>query len=431
MLRIRTAGKEASLFVDSSVYLASNFVTAFLSLALLPVLTRYLSPAEYGEAGMFVTLVSMCAGFVGLNGTAASARRHFDALPPIEFAAFMGACVQIVAASAVLLLAVFFVFRHPLSDLMGLGTRWLAWAVVVSSCAVLVQLMQTQWQVRGAVRAAAVQQISEALVITLLSLLLVVVFKQGGSGRIAAIILSSGVFAVLAILLMYRMGLLRIGTWHPKHVGYVLKFGVPLVPHVVAAYMLTVADRIVVSAELGMTQAGIYMLAAHIAQVPALVFDGINKAYAPWLFNRLDSCAPHDKRRIVRYTYAWFSLLFLGGWLAFYTGPWAVPLVAGRNFVSAGSVIGWLLLGQMFAGMYLMVTNYVFYAKRTGLLSAVTVASALLNMALLLILTPRLGIEGAGIAFSISMGARFLLTWWVAHRSFPMPWFTPFAGRSG
>jgi len=73
----------------------------------------------------------------------------------------------------------------------------------------------------------------------------------------------------------------------------------------------------------------------------------------------------------------------------------------------------------------------VFYAKRTGLLSAVTVASALLNMALLLILTPRLGIEGAGIAFSISMGARFLLTWWVAHRSFPMPWFTPFAGRSG
>lgn len=412
-----------SLAAGSSAYLAANFFTALLSLALLPVLTRHLSPAEYGEAAMFLTVVSLCNGVVGLNGNAASARRHFDNLPPIEFAALMGACVQIVAASALLLLAFLVHYRQSLSALLGLGTTWLVWAVVVSACAVLVQLIQAQWQVRGAFKAAAVQQISEALVVTLLSLLLVVVFKQGGSGRISAIILTSALFAVLAILLMYRMNLLRVGTWRPQHVRYVLDFGLPLVPHVVAAYVLTAADRIVVTAELGMTQAGIYMLAAHIAQVPALVFDGVNKAYAPWLFQRLESCPPNEKRQIVRYTYAWFSILFLGGWLSFYIGPLAVRFVAGESFDAAGSVIGWLLLGQMFAGMYLMVTNYVFYAKRTGLLAVVTVACALLNVLLLLVLVPDFGIVGAAMAFCLCMGLRFLLTWWIAHRSYPMPWF--------
>ncbi len=104
-----------------------------------------------------------------------------------------------------------------------------------------------------------------------------------------------------------------------------------------------------------------------------------------------------------------------------------MTVVAGDGFAAAGAVIGWLLLGQVFGGMYLMVTSYVFYAKRTGLLSAITVASALLNILLLMFLTPKLGIEGAGMAFSIAMATRFLLTWWAAHRSHPMPWFTGLA----
>jgi len=69
--------------------------------------------------------------------------------------------------------------------------------------------------------------------------------------------------------------------------------------------------------------------------------------------------------------------------------------------------------------MYLMVTNYVFYSKRTGLLSAVTIFSGVLNVGLLLLLVESQGLAGAAIAYSIAMGVRFLLTWWVAQRRVP------------
>ena len=412
------------LATGSTAYLAANFFAASLSLALLPVLTRHLSPEEYGQAAMFLTVVSLCTGFVGLNGHAATARRHFDHLPAVEFASLMGACVQIIGASALLLLLPLACFHQWLSARLGLGTIWLVWAIAVSACAVLVQLIQAQWQVRGDVKAAAMQQISEALVVTLLTLFLVVVLKEGGVGRIVAIIVSSAMFAVLAIVFLYRMKLLSLAAWRTQHVRYILQFGVPLVPHVMAAYVMTAADRIVITSELGMAQAGIYMLAAHFAQVPAMVFDGVNKAYVPWLFQRLENCPIDEKRRIVRYTYAWFAFLLLCGWGSFHFGPWLVKVVAGANFDTAGGGIGWVVLGQMVAGMYLMGTNYVVYAKRTGMLSLVTVACAVLNMVLLLALIPEHGITGAGIAYCLAMAARFVLTWWIAHRSYPMPWFT-------
>ena len=80
-------------------------------------------------------------------------------------------------------------------------------------------------------------------------------------------------------------------------------------------------------------------------------------------------------------------------------------------------------MGQAFMGMYLVMTGYIFYSKRTGLLSLTTITSGLINVALLVVLVRLLGLKGAAIAFSISMGIRFLLTWWVAQRRHPMPWF--------
>jgi len=47
-----------------------------------------------------------------------------------------------------------------------------------------------------------------------------------------------------------------------------------------------------------------------------------------------------------------------------------------------------------------------------------------LNLVLLVVLIRIFGLEGAAIAFATSMGIRFLLTWWIAQKRHPMPWFS-------
>ena len=116
----------------------------------------------------------------------------------------------------------------------------------------------------------------------------------------------------------------------------------------------------------------------------------------------------------------------MGAGTVFAFGSVFVVWIAGQKYAQASEVIGWLALGQGFGGMYLMVTNYIFYSKRTGMLSVATISSGLINIALLYILVRNYGIKGAAIAFCMSMLIRFLLVWWIANRQHPMPWFTLF-----
>ncbi len=147
------------------------------------------------------------------------------------------------------------------------------------------------------------------------------------------------------------------------------------------------------------------------------------KAYVPWHYERLTRNIQAEKCRIVRWTCAYFVVVLLVAGLAFLIGPYLMVLIAVERYAEAGRVVGWLALGQAFVGMYLMVTNHTFYAKRTGMLSLSTITTGLLNIGLLILFIDLLGLVGAAIAFAISMAVRFLLTWFVADKYPPMPWF--------
>lgn len=414
-----------TLLAGSAVYLLSNILNAIIPFALLPILTRYLSPEEYGQVAMFQTLLGMLIAFIGLSMAGAAGRKFYDGhLGKDDLAEFIGACLQILLITSFMSLIVFVVFNKHLSEWLGLDSKWILLAVLVTAANVVIQLRLGQWQVRKQAFKYGVLQISRSLLDFVLSLGLVVVLLQGAEGRISAQIVAAGIFAMVALWLLKRGNLLKFFSWRPDYIREALRFGVPLIPHVGGAFLLVSVDRFVINSELGLAQTGIYMVAVQFAAALSLLFDAVNKAYVPWLFERLKRDQEHEKRQIVRYTYGWYVLILCGAALAFIVGPWLVTFVAGEEYARAGDVIGWLALGHVFSGMYLMVTNYIFYSKRTGLLSLVTIVSGLINVALLFVLVSRYGLEGAAYSFSIAMATRFLLTWLVAQKRHPMPWFS-------
>jgi len=414
-----------TLLAGSAVYLLSNILNAIIPFALLPVLTRYLSPEEYGQVAMFQTLLGMLIAFIGLSMAGAAGRKFYDGhLGKDDLAEFIGACLQILLITSFMSLIVLVVFNKHLSEWLGLDSKWILLAVLVTAANVVIQLRLGQWQVRKQAFKYGVLQISRSLLDFVLSLGLVVVLLQGAEGRISAQIVAAGIFAMVALWLLKRGNLLKFFSWRPDYIREALRFGVPLIPHVGGAFLLVSVDRFVINSELGLAQTGIYMVAVQFAAALSLLFDAVNKAYVPWLFERLKRDQEHEKRQIVRYTYGWYVLILCGAALAFIVGPWLVTFVAGEGYARAGDVIGWLALGHVFGGMYLMVTNYIFYSKRTGLLSLVTIVSGLINVALLFVLVSRYGLEGAAYSFSIAMATRFLLTWLVAQKRHPMPWFS-------
>lgn len=418
-----------SIVKDSAVYLFANVLNAAIPFALLPVMTRYLSPEKYGEVAMFQAVLAFLSAFVGLETIGAASRKYFDKnVGQFELSEFIAVSLQVTLLSGAFLLIAIILSRSLLADLLKISSIYMLYAVITATATACVQLRLTQWQVRKKARQFGFIQVLQSLVNMGVSILLVVEMKMGSEGRIMAQVWTAILFAVIAIASLKKDGLLRFLTWNPSYLKEALDYGVPLIPHSIGILLLSTVDRVIIAAKIGLEQAGIYMVGLQLSMGLYMLFTSLNNAYTPWLFMKLTENDQKEKQAIVRFTYLFFVAVFVIAALSFALGPWAVKFLAGAKYESAGKIIGWLALSQCFLGMQYSVVNYIYYSKRTGFLSISSIATGVLNIVLLLVLVPRFRIEGAAIAIALSMGIRFVVLWAVAQRSHPMPWLVAFNG---
>src|SRR5690606_28913620 len=222
--------KRNKFLSGSAIYLLSNILNAAIPFLLLPILTRYLTPAEYGEVAMFQTLLGALGAFVGLSVVGAAGRKYYDNnLTDIEMARYIGSCLQLLGISSVVVFILIFILRENLSIWLGLSESWVLWAVGLSAFTVVVNLRLGQWQVRENARNYGAIQVSKSILDMMLSLLFVTVLLLGADGRISAQILATGLFAILALWLLKRDKLLSVLVWNKAHYKEIVKFGVPLI----------------------------------------------------------------------------------------------------------------------------------------------------------------------------------------------------------
>lgn len=407
----------------SSVYLAANIANAAIPFALLPLMTRYLPPGEYGKVGVFQSTTTLMSAVIGFNAAASANRRYFaDKAPGDHMPEYLGACVQIILASGLSALVVMLCASHQLGAWLGLTTSDLALAVAGSVGAVMAQLILGQLQMGGHVGRYALVQVAQGLLVSLLSIVLVVAAMRGYRGRIEGQVLGVGIVSMATAGFLVAGGHIRVTAFSLESVRHALSFGIPLVPHVAAGAVQATMDRILIASLIGHHQAGIYMVALQACMLFPIVFDALNKSYVPWLFAILKRGSPTEAVTLVRQTYLFFGLTVAAVAAFSLVSPWLVKVVAGQQYADAANLTGVLAIGYGFNGMYYAVANYVFYSNKTGMLSMATVVTGLLNLVLVLWLVPRNGTLGAAIAFACTMGIRFMVTWWLAHLAHPMPW---------
>jgi O-antigen/teichoic acid export membrane protein len=413
------------LLKASSIYVFSTILVSIIPFLLIPVMTRYLTKEEYGQVAMFQILVSAMSAIVGFSVYGAANRKYFDQdVSQQTLQKFNGACFHILLTSTFVFLIILIFIKEWIAKHFDIPPSWILVALVVSFTSFVVQIRLGQWQIREKAKLFGIFQIIQSLLNAILSIVFVVVLLKGAQGRIDAQMFVMLLFTLISVYLLYRDKLVVLFQWNPILIREALSFGIPLVPHVVGGFLLLSVDRIVINEKLGLAEVGIYMLAVQLSSVLKIIFHSINKAYSPWLFGELKENNEKTKIQIVKLTYVYFlCLLFISG-LIFLFGPFFVVLIAGSDYQNAGPIIGYLCLGNIFNGMYLMVANYIFYSKKTFGLSLVTVSSGVINIILLFLLIEPYGLVGAGIAFAVSNFVMFLLAWITSSKLHNMPWFS-------
>ena len=119
-------------------------------------------------------------------------------------------------------------------------------------------------------------------------------------------------------------------------------------------------------------------------------------------------------------------LLMLGLIILFlflvFVAKYIVPYLIGDAYLNSFKYFPILLLSFVFNGMYLLVTNYLFYAEKTKVLGYLTFFIAVINVPLTYLVINLFPYNGAAIGIAICNLLMFLITWYYAAKYHKMPW---------
>ncbi|MDQ0415654.1 flippase [Mesobacillus stamsii] len=402
------------------IYTVASILNSAIPFLLLPILTRYLTPEDYGIVSMFGVLVSLITPFIGLNIQGAVQRVYFKR-EKINIKIYITNCIYILLCSTAVVSLIFFLFSGYIAKITSLPEKLLFVAIAIAFAQFISSIVLVLWQVQIKPAQYGVYQISTTLLNASLSIWLIISLGMAWQGRILGQLVSFSLFGVIGILILRKDKWLKI-KYNRSYIKHALSFGVPLIPHAVGGVVMTMTDRIFITNMVGIEATGIYTVGFQIGMIINILATSFNQAYVPWLFAQLKANIYTKKLMIVKMTYFYFGIIiFLALGLSFFA-PWFLDFFVGKEFSGSSVFIIWIAIGYAFNGMYFMVTNYIFYAEKTAILAWITFGSAILNIGLNYVFISKYGAIGAAQATTIIYFIKFISTWILAARVYNMPW---------
>lgn len=408
----------SSLFKASGIYTITSIINSAIPFLLLPILTRYLSPEDYGIVSMFGVLTSIIGVFTGLSVHGAINRVYFE--KSINFKEYVANCIIILFFSSLITFIAVFIFLDYIAKISGIPKNWVLIGVMLSffQFVILVNLVIYQAQLKP--KEYSIIQLSQTLINVILSLCFVIILAMRWEGRLLGQLIATMFVGFICFFILFN----KWTEWkiNTNYILNALKFGIPLIPHTIGGMLMAVSNRFIINNILGIEATGIFTVGLQIGMIIGLFADAFNRAYAPWLFGKLNQNNDLIKLKIVKFTYIYFVLIILFAIILGLTAPLFIKFLVGKDFRQSADVILWIALGNAFNGMYYMVTNYIFYVYKTQLLTWVTFVSGIINMPLTILLTKQNGIVGASQSYALTLLLFFILTWILSAKVYKMPW---------
>ncbi len=371
---------------------------------------------------MFQVMTGIMGPFIGLSIHGAIGRQYVEK-DSRELAEYIGNCLILTTSSFCVASLVFFLFGNLIADISSIDKNWLWTIIVFVFGQALIQVLLVLWQMQGKAKQYAFLSFAQTVFNALLSLYAIVQLGMGWKGRLEAQAMTTILFAVLAVVILFRQNWIN-PKYNKAYIFSALSFGLPLIPHALSGWAMSMIDRVFVTNIVGIADTGVYSVGYQIGMVIGILEASFIQAWVPHFYRQLKKDTFVIKLKLVRFTYIYcFGLLILAFLLAF-IAKYFLPYFVGDKFIAADQYILWIALGYSFNGMYKMMAGYFFYFEKTYVLAKITTVAAIINVVLTYFFVTYCGTVGAAYSTTLCYFITFLLTWSMVNKIYKMPWFT-------
>lgn len=405
------------LATTGAAYTAASIISKLIGVALLPLYTRYLSPADYGAAEVMFAAVVAASIVIRFGIIEALLRFYYKGGEQPE--RVVATSFAILFWAGLLTTLVLLPFAGPISGLLLGESDPTLVLIAIPGLFVLTlsEYLLTIFRLDERARAFFVVTMASVLVTIPVTVILVVPLDLGADGLLLGSY-GTGLAVVLGLIVYHRHRLSLVPD-RPL-LRRMLAFGLPTMPAELSLYSLSFIDRILIARTLGLAEAGLYSLAVKVSQGIAVLVRGFQLAFPPLAYSIEDD---DEAREAYSAVVTWFvtvmALVVTFLWL---TAPWIVRVFAAPEFQDAAEVVGPVSAGAALYALYMVLLVVLGRTGRTEYNLPATGAGLIVNIGLNLLLLPVMGIVGAGVALVASYLVVVILMYVFTQRLFPVPY---------
>lgn len=389
-----------NLATNGIVMIAAQAVRMWASYVLLYILYLRLQPDAIALYSNFITMLAIATPFLTLKPEALVGWAYFH-LDRAAFARYAGSTiltVLILSAVGIVLVPLIGGLARPLTGLPGSALLLIPIYTIGYGynyvCSTVLQLV-------GYPTVFALLRSGEGVLRLVIGAALVLIVGVGWFAPLIAVTVATAVMGAVSYQAMRRLTGLRLPLC-ADHVRHYVTVGGASIPMTVAAALAQGADKLFLTAHLGLTATGVYAVGAIVASGLWIVANAFQQVWMPFLFTALKEGGSVAMARL-RIAVAIFCVFMIvaGGALVL-VGDYAALRWMDPRYESLTGYFAWLVLAYVLSGIRLLFDNVFLYFARTGLLSAIMCAGSALTVCLCAFLVPLYQERGAAAALLIA-----------------------------
>lgn len=386
---------------------------------LLPIYSIYLAPEEFALVAVAMAVYGLLTFLHNSSAVAPVMRFYFDFEEDGQRREFFGVVLVVLLLQALLVSGALdwwgssgrpFLKQVPFSPYVRLAI-WAAFLAAVPR-AIPLPLYRARMNALGYTLCNLSLAVGRVAAISYF----VIVLGTGARGSMWGELVGAALVVVPYSIVTLRNVTFR---WRLNYLGRFLVFALPLIPHQLAHWTLTFADRFILERSVDLAELGIYAFAYNVAMVLVIAFGALNNAWQPFLYGGVFEESEQSRIR-TSLTYFAGAVLSIGVFFLVLGAP-TIEFLMAESYHAAVEPLPLIALGMIFFGLSYLPLGMLFVKKKTGMVATATGTAAIVNIALNVILVPRFEIMGAAFATAASYGLMLLIALAMAWRHSIVP----------
>jgi len=387
---------------NSFIYLGTEIINKAIPFLLLPIITKYLSPEEYGVYGMYQVLLSFLVPFISMN-LQNNITRNFFKVSAEKLSKIISSIILILHINVFLGFIAIYLISLIFENPFGIDQQFLYIMPLIIYSQMINSFNLTILRNKEKAFEYGVIQIAITIINFSTTLLLLISYHQGWGSLIYSLLLGNVVVMVYSFHSLYRE--YKLGFYFSS-IREILKVSIPLIFHLLGGSIIFLSDRLFIQQIEGLKEVGIYSVGSQFGMITMIVINALIMAISPWIYKQLS-----NNINIYKKLYMFMILFSILGIIIWLVSLVIFPYMVNQEYSSATQVIFWISLAFIFRGWYQLFFNIIVHYGKTTIFVYITFGSAILNIVLNYYLIHLNGMVGAAQATVIAFFSMYIFTY--------------------